>query len=158
MKILKLTTLILILALTACQANTQKIGTNMNSKLSTQETYQKLAINEILLSGTWQLQDNELKGSDNKPLTLNFNQGQVSVLNGCNHLSANYQITDNRLTIASPMSTRMMCEPNLMQIDDLATQLFGGNIRLEKGVDNLAENTYLKIMTNDKTYQFIKVK
>lgn len=161
MKVLPLLLLSGVLALTACADKGVNVsGSNISStpevsKLNLNESF---PVSEQYLKGTWQLKDSELKGSDNKPLTLNFNNGQVSVLNGCNNIRASYAIEHYQLKVGSPISTRMMCEPNLMQIDNLATKLLAGKVGLEKFVDGLPEHSYLKITVDGKDYKFSRVK
>lgn len=160
MKILTFTVLSLAVALTACQSDTMNniSSTNASSQMSKLDLFQTLPMTEQDLSDTWQLKDSPLKGSDGKSLSLKFENGSVFVLNGCNNMRANYEIKDNGLKAGSPISTRMMCEENLMQIDNLATKLLGGQIILEKFVDGLPESAYLKITLDGKEYKFTRVK
>ncbi|WLF84571.1 META domain-containing protein [Moraxella sp. ZY210820] len=160
MKTLKLTVLSLLIVLTACKSdNIKNISSiNMSSQVSKLDLFQTFPMSEKYLLGTWQLKDSPFKDNENKPLTLKFEQGEVLVLNGCNNLRANYEIKDGRLTVASPISTRMMCEENLMQIDNLASKLLTGQIILEKFVDSLPEHSYLKITLDGKEYKFNRVK
>lgn len=120
--------------------------------------YQPFPIIEQSLVGIWQLRDKTLIGKNNQPLTLEFNNTKVSVVNGCNNIMANYQIDDYRLTVSSPISTRMACEKNLMALDNLAVKLLKGEIILEKFVGSLPEHAYIKITANGKDYKFSKVK
>lgn len=156
MQVYKFFILAVAFALTACQSNQMSnMGSQNVSKL---DLYQQLPMTEQNLLGTWQLQENTMIGSDNQPLTLQFNKGQVSVINGCNHITASYQINNNLLIIGSPISTRMACETPLMQLDNLAVNLFKGQIILEKFVDSLPENANMKILVNDKHYRLVKLK
>lgn len=160
MNLLKLSLFSLMIVLSGCQMQDM---TNASKNVSTLDLHQTYPMTEEYLLGTWQLKDSSLKGSDHKPLTLKFaslqnNSGEVLVLNGCNNLRANYQITDYRLNVGSPISTRMMCEEHLMQIDHLASKLLTGKIVLEKFVDGLPEHAYLKITLDGKEYKFTRVK
>lgn len=159
MKILKFTALSLVVALTACQSDNIKniSSTNVSSHMSKSALFQELSMNEQHLSATWQLKDSSFKGDNNQPLTLKFEKGEVLVLNGCNNMRASYEIKDNHLMIGSPISTRMMCEPSLMALDNLATKLLKGKVILQKTTDNLSNNISLKIITHDENYQLIKV-
>lgn len=151
MKILTLPIFCLGLALSACGGNMTNISTSTPSiSKSDLGLYQAMPITKEHLQGNWQL--------ENSPLVLTFEEGGVFVLNGCNNISANYQITDYRLAIGSPISTRMLCEGHLMDIDNLATQLLGGEIVLEKFVDALPESAYMKIKANGQEYRLNKIK
>lgn len=151
MKFLSLPIMCLALMLSACGGNMTNINTSTPAiSKADLGLYETVLIDEKLLSGNWQL--------ENSPLVLAFEEGGVFVLNGCNNISANYQISDYRLTIGSPISTRMMCEENLMQIDNLATQLLKGEIVLEKFVDGLPENAHMKIKANGQEYLLKKIK
>lgn len=160
MKILKFTALSLVVALTACQSDNLKniSSINASSQVSKLDLFQALPISEQYLADTWQLKDSPLKGSDGKPLTFKIEKGEILVLNGCNNMRANYQIIDYRLKVGSSISTRMMCEENLMQIDHLASKLLGGQMILEKFVDGLPKHAYLKITLDGKEYKFTRVK
>ena len=134
----KFIALSLVVLLTACQSgqpqNTH--STNTSSQVSKLDLFQEFPMTEHYLSGAWQLKDSPLKGDDGKPLTLKFEHGSAFVVNGCNNMRASYEIKEHRLKVGSPISTRMMCEENLMQIDNLASQLLTGQIVLEKFVDD----------------------
>lgn len=148
-----------MLVLTACADKSPNVSSVSNTpNMSKLDLFQGFPMSEQYLKGTWQLKDSELKGSDNNPLMLNFDNGQVSVLNGCNHIRANYVIENHQLTVGSPMSTRMACEPKLMQIDNLATKLLAGKVSLEKFVDGLPEHSYVKITADGKEYKFTRIK
>lgn len=136
------------ITLTACTHN--PINTSMNSNSSKIDLYQSMPITEQSLNGKWQL--------ENSSLTLAFNNGNVSVLNGCNNIMANYEIVNHQLKVGSPISTRMACEKPLMEIDNLATNLLKGDIKLEKFVESLPDNAYLKISANGKVYKLSKLK
>lgn len=96
------------------------------------------------LVGQWQLEDS--------PLVLSFGQDDVAVLNGCNHVRAKYQITHDKLTISSPISARMMCEPSLMQIDELATQLFQGEFTIGYLMSDVPKTAIMTIRTDGGLY------
>ncbi|WP_066800540.1 META domain-containing protein [Moraxella oblonga] len=155
MKSLKLVLPIVGIAMmTACQPSiTPHLNTTNTPQLN---LYQPITITHENLTGSWQLMDNDIKGNKNKPLILKFENNQVSVINGCNNLRANYQIQNSILQIGSPISTRMMCENPLMDIDNLATQLLKGNIVLEK--QKGTQDVYMKISSNDNDFILNKIK
>ena len=141
------------MTLTACQTNT----TPQPSSISmTQSTTQATAMTHENLTGSWRLMDNDVKGTKRQPLILTFGQNEVLVVNGCNNLRANYQITNGTLQINSPISTRMMCEKPLMDIDVLATQLLKGHIMLVN--DTSSPRPYLKITANHNDFILEKIK
>lgn len=149
------------MTLTACQTNTQTNTAPQPSSISmtqpAQPTTQSTPMTHEHLTGSWQLMDNQVKGNKYKPLILNFANNQVSVINGCNNLRANYHIHNGTIQIGSPISTRMMCEKPLMEIDNLATALFKGNIVLENDAHS-PSNPYLKITANDNDFILEKIK
>lgn len=142
--------LITTLTLTACTTNPMNVNSSNAPKSDMLDLYQSMPITEQNLIGKWQL--------ENSPLILQFKHGTVSVLNGCNHLSADYQMINDKLTIGSPISTRMACEKSLMDIDSLAVKLLKGEIVLKKFMGSVPENIYLTINENGKSYKFSKVK
>lgn len=157
MKILSLSAIALSLILTACASNQVIVNSTSNVSKVNVNLSQVLPMNEQQLAGIWQLTNHTLLGNDNQPLKLQFQQGKVSVLNGCNHINASYQIVNNHLTINSPISTRMACEETLMALDNLAVTLLKGKIVLEKVVDSSTQNISLKITTDGKNYHLRKV-
>lgn len=149
------TVLALAIGVSACQSNTASnvfnpVSTHTHQHgVSNMDKYQTLPMTQTALAGQWQLQDNDVKGNKYKALVLEFDNNHVFVKNGCNNLRANYQITNQQLTIGSPISTRMMCEKPLMEIDNLAVDLLKGTAVLEGLTNASSEHTHLKITTVD---------
>jgi heat shock protein HslJ len=57
---------------------------------------------------------------------LVFNDGQLGIEAGCNHMSGPYSIVDGRIRVGSMMTTEMGCEPRLMDQDAWVGQFVGG--------------------------------
>lgn len=147
-----------MLFLTACQSNDiQKSSDIQQIQVHTQdlrEDYQVLPMTAQALSGVWQLQDSSLVGSDNQALKLHFDDGVVSVVNGCNNIKAGYRVS-SQLSIDRPMSTRMMCDETLMALDNLASGLLGGQVTLYESLS--LGQVFLGIQVGNKTYRLTKV-
>lgn len=152
-------TVALTLLLAACQ-------NPMTHNTPTQTSHNTAASNEQLtatqLSDEWILVDHAARGNDNQPLRFKFDNGQVSLLNGCNNIWAPYQIEGKHLQVGTVMSTRMACEDKLMAVDALASQLLRGqirveHIRIEHVNDSLpAARTAIYIDTNGQTHRLIR--
>ena len=52
-----------------------------------------------------------------KPMTLDFEAGRVSIGGGCNRSSASYLLDGNKLVVGQSASTMMACAPALMAAD-----------------------------------------
>lgn len=50
--------------------------------------------------------------------------GHFFISGGCNHFIGRWSMQDNLLTVFSLASTQMVCEEHLMQLDNIAVQLF----------------------------------
>ncbi|WP_232496440.1 MULTISPECIES: META domain-containing protein [Methylotenera] len=74
-----------------------------------------------LTNKTWQVEDINQRGIiDNAHVTLMFgDDNRISGKSGCNNYSGSYTLTGNKLAVIPPMiSTRMMCPPALMQLEN----------------------------------------
>ncbi len=64
----------------------------------------------------WVAQDvNGAPVSAAKPLTLRFDGGQASGSAGCNTFSGSYKLREDRLEFGPLATTRMACEPAIME-------------------------------------------
>lgn len=57
-----------------------------------------------------------------KPITLDFKDGRVSVSNACNNMGSSYTLEGGALSIGNMMSTNMACEPTVMALDGLVSK------------------------------------
>jgi len=78
-----------------------------------------------------------------RPLTLDFSQGHVSVSNSCNRLGGSFELGQARLTIGPLAATKMACsDPALMALDDEAGSRLHGQLEARfPGDDELALRT-----------------
>ncbi len=66
-----------------------------------------------------------------KPLTLIFNDGRLSVDNACNRLGGSYTLEGDALTVGDMMSTNMACgEPGVAALDGLVSERLKGKLKL----------------------------
>lgn len=66
----------------------------------------------------WQL--SELDGSAptaGRPVVLRFSEGRLSVAGPCNRLTGGYEITGEGLRLGQMAATRMMCDPEAMEVE-----------------------------------------
>lgn len=148
-------TLALTLLLAACQ-NPMTHNTPTQTSTSTVATSEHLPVTltAAQLSDEWVVVDHAARGNDNQPLRFKFDNGQVSLLNGCNNIWAPYQIEGHGLQIGAVMSTRMACEDKLMAVDALASQLLRGQIRVERLNNGLPAAIYID--ANGQTHRLIR--
>lgn len=123
-----------LLFLTACGTTDMK-----NASMTTEEkpSSQMVLPTKDDLAGVWRLtswtkhgQKQALPlGSDAQGLTIQLDKQnqQLMVVNGCNMLRASFDVVEGRLLVGGLMSGRMLCEPALMQIDNLAGRLLHGH-------------------------------
>lgn len=160
---------IVAVMLSACSLGVGIHGQNtMTHKKTPQESNTSVLavpMNEKTIDGVWQLTGYvqagkfmpvTLLGADDAPMKLEFHaQSQyVRVLNGCNIMSAAYQVNNQSLTISTAMSTRKLCEPELMLFDELAGQL----LQADQYAITVAEGSgqTLTITSGDTQYVLIK--
>ncbi|MFF4566833.1 META domain-containing protein [Streptomyces sp. NPDC001435] len=67
------------------------------------------------------------KGAD-AHLTFDRRSGKVSGRLGCNHVTARATVSDTRITLGSPATTRMMCDASLMHTEKSLLRLFDGTV------------------------------
>ena len=79
---------------------------------------------------------------DDKPVTLDFSEGRLSVSNTCNRMNGGYTFTDGNLVLSQLASTRMACEPNVLALDEAVGSRLQGTLKTE-----LADNGELTLRT-----------
>ncbi|MES2579926.1 MAG: META domain-containing protein [Pseudomonadota bacterium] len=90
------------------------------STATTNSTQNTLSPAQIV-NKIWQVEDINQRGIiDNAHVTLMFgDDNRISGKSGCNNYSGSYTLTGNKLAVIPPMiSTRMMCPPALMQLEN----------------------------------------
>jgi heat shock protein HslJ len=77
-----------------------------------------------------------------KPPTMKFEHGKLSVFGGINRLSGSYALVDNTVTMGSLVSTKMAGDPALMELEaNLAKALASVDAsRVSGGVLTLSSN------------------
>lgn len=124
--------------LTGCQstmANQSNYTNNPSQAVTMPLTESKLQhYNWQLVSVTDKSGNNSQSGlfyNTQKPLILSFMpNGRISFGNTCNHLSANYMLTNDNVQIRDITSTRMLCEPAMMTFDRLVPSTVNGQFKL----------------------------
>lgn len=113
-----------------------------------------ISISETLLAGKWQAFNTAWRGTDGKPPVLQFENGNIRLTNGCNHLWTDYRVADGQLVVSDAVrSTRMACDDKLMQIDNhISSLLRQGKFDLMQVNDTLI----LRINQDNTTHWFIK--
>lgn len=151
-----------LLACAACNTHTLQSNTT--------PMHQPVTISQNHLVGTWRLHtwtqngtlQAPIKGADGEHLTIQFTQTdeRIAVLNGCNFMSAPYRIEQEQLKIGPFLSTRKMCEPELMQVDALAGKLLQENNRfkLERSGGGTVGHVQWIIDMDNAQYRFIQIK
>lgn len=82
-----------------------------------------LIVNDEMLSGRWQ-ELNSTWHNENKPPILQFKNGNIYLMNGCNNLWTDYRVQDGQLVVSPNVrSTRMACDDKLMQVDSHISSL-----------------------------------
>ena len=152
-----MTALIAAMTLTACAGTmpmTKAAPTQVTKAVS------PVATTPAVLAGNWQLQGIRsadklaavnLKGSNGQPISLNITQDTIFVTNGCNNMAASYQVANNQISTSHGRSTMMMCDNNLMAIDQLAASWFSGKFML-------SSQDVLMAVVNGQHYEFARVK
>jgi heat shock protein HslJ len=87
--------LLSLLALSACAAG------SLGSRFDGRELIAE-AVNDVPVTGT-------------RPLTLRLQGGQAAGNSGCNSFSAPYKLSEERIEFGPIASTRMACEPAVME-------------------------------------------
>jgi heat shock protein HslJ len=110
-----------------------------------------------IINKTWQVEDIDQHGIiDNAHVTLMFgDDNRISGKSGCNNYSGRYTLTGNRLAVIPPMiSTRMMCEPALMQLENEYIALLSAAEKVELSaigalIVTSQSGKTITLMTND---------
>lgn len=102
--------------------------------------------------GEWQIQTPSLTGRDGMPLRLSVGRS-IALINGCNHVWADYRAEGGRLVVNDVYSTRMACQPNLMQADSLVAALLksGLSMQYQEG------GWILTAMLANRPYTFVRL-
>ncbi|MFH0521874.1 META domain-containing protein [Streptomyces sp. M41] len=70
-------------------------------------------------------------------LTFDEKTGQVGGSLGCNKVKATATVSDGRITLGTPSTTRMMCDTSLMKTEKELLKLFDGTVKYELNHRNL---------------------
>ncbi len=124
---------LLACALAAC------VGTGSSDKATSQQQTQATsqAVDATQLPRYhWKLQDarasdgkriDALFAREDRPLTLDFHDGNVSVRNACNGIGGSYKLEGDTLTFGPMMGTMMACaDPKLTALDGAVTTRLNG--------------------------------
>ena len=66
-----------------------------------------------------------------KPVTLDFKDGRLSVSNACNGMGGGYTLEGDALSVGNMMSTNMACgEPGVMALDGLVSERLQGKLTI----------------------------
>ncbi len=136
-KLSRITPALLACALAACA------GTGSSDKAASQQPTQAApqGIDAAQLPRHhWKLQDaragdgkriDALFARHDKPLTLDFHDGNVSVRNACNGIGGSYTLEGDTLTFGPMMGTMMACaDPRLTALDGAVTTRLTGKSRI----------------------------
>ena len=66
-----------------------------------------------------------------KPLTLDFKDGRLSVSNACNNMGGAYTVEGNALTVGNMMSTNKACQGPIMALDGLVSERLQGKLTVQ---------------------------
>lgn len=68
-----------------------------------------------------------------RPVTLDFAEGRVSVSNACNRMGGSFTVTDGAFSVGGLMQTEMACEAPLMRAESAIAGVLagGGTLQLE---------------------------
>lgn len=146
--------------MTACTTNLSiepvktPTASNGSQNTTTQNTQQNISVSDTLLTGKWQQFNTAMRGDDNKPPVLQFENGNIRLTNGCNNLWTDYRVANGQLIVSdSVRSTRMACDEKLMQIDShIGSLLQHGKFSLMQADGKLI----LQIAKDNAIYWFIK--
>ncbi|WP_282297719.1 META and DUF4377 domain-containing protein [Stenotrophomonas sp. PS02289] len=78
-----------------------------------------------------------LLAREEKPVTLDFQDGRIAVSNTCNRMSGGYTLADGTLTVSPLASTMMACtDKALMALDQAVGSRLEGALKAELGVND----------------------
>jgi heat shock protein HslJ len=73
---------------------------------------------------------------EDKPVTLDFADGRLSVNNACNHMGGSYTLADGKLTVGAMASTMMACtDKALMALDEAVSSRLQGELKATQDAD-----------------------
>ena len=73
---------------------------------------------------------------EDKPVTLDFADGRLSVSNTCNRMGGGYTLADGKLTVSAMASTMMACtDKALMALDEAVSSRLQGELKAEQDAD-----------------------
>ncbi|HHA2422710.1 TPA: DUF4377 domain-containing protein [Stenotrophomonas maltophilia] len=146
----KLTLLLPLALLAACSQTPAPAGTGGDdvapaaAKAADQQTLAHLDA-QRLQSQHWLLQQatgadgkriDALFAREDKPVTLDFADGRLSVSNACNHMGGGYTLADGKLTVSAMASTMMACtDKALMALDEAVSSRLQGELKAEQDAD-----------------------
>jgi len=110
-KIITLSTLILIIALSSCN------GTKKASKKTTAE----------MVSGKYEIRSVEgASNLYNMFFEIDTSEKRIWGKTDCNSFSGNYEVTGDEVTFSPFISTKMYCEEHVMKVENSIFKAFGG--------------------------------
>jgi heat shock protein HslJ len=72
-----------------------------------------------------------------EPVTLVFDGKRVMADTGCNGAGGEYTLTGDRLTVTPGPTTKMMCSPDIMRVEDAVAAVLDGEVEFEITADRL---------------------
>ncbi len=135
---------IAIFALSCNNNGNQSSNTEQPAATETPDATDALTLQENLTKMTWTAstfsgfaENNKSFGETNPEITFSADGKIMGKF--CNSMSGNYEITDDKLKIIDLVSTKMMCEGNLMKAEDFFKEnLF--EVDITKGVLTLVNS------------------
>lgn len=85
-----------------------------------------------------------------KPVTLDFKDGRLSVSNACNRMGGSYTLEGDSLSLGSMMSTNMACVGNLMEVE----RLIGERLQNKLTVRSLDASAMTLVAANGDVLSF----
>lgn len=140
---IRTTLLILPLALLVACSNTTTPTNTGDAPASVSATNSPAAIDTSALAANHWLLDNAtdsngaridaLFAQADKPLTLDFQDGRVSVSNTCNRINGGFSAEGDTLTVSALASTMMACtDAKLMELDRAVGERIEGTLKVQK--------------------------
>jgi heat shock protein HslJ len=126
------------LSIIACAPTTglQQTKANMTEALTAQSSNSTVLSSTVLGNYSWQLVQatsqqgqsiNALFVRSDKPVSLEFKNNRIGVLNTCNRMGGSFKLKNNMLMVSNLVSTMMACDAPLNQLDSLMGKLIEGN-------------------------------
>lgn len=72
-----------------------------------------------------------------RPVTLDFADGRVSVSNACNRMGGSFSVADGAFSVGGLMQTEMACEEPLMRAESAIAGVLGGGGTLQLEADDV---------------------